>query len=116
MEVRNRGQYEIAGRELVVEGADIRVQVLTLDPGQSVPWHYHNDISDWFVGLEGKTIVETRAPRDRFELAPGERCNVGPLTAHSVHGGGEPCKFMIIQGVGSYDFNLVGGQAAHRPS
>ena len=39
MEVRTRGSYEIADRELVAEGTDLWVQVLTLAAGQCVPWH-----------------------------------------------------------------------------
>ena len=63
MQTRNRGDYTIAGHELVAEGADLRVQVLTLAAGQCVPWHYHTEISDSFVCLEGPMVVETRAPR-----------------------------------------------------
>ena len=40
MQNRNRGRYEIAGSEVVSEGADMRVSVLTLAAGQEVPWHY----------------------------------------------------------------------------
>jgi len=109
MEVRTRGSYELAGRELVAEGTDLRVQVLTLAEGQSVPWHYHNEITDSFVCLKGPMVVETRAPRHDYRLMPGERCAVPPKTAHYVHGqGGGPCKFLIIQGVGVYDFIPVG--------
>ena len=45
MQIHNRSDYAIAGRELVAEGADLRVQVLTLAAGQCVPWHYHSEIS-----------------------------------------------------------------------
>lgn len=110
MEVRTSAAYEIENREMVAEGADLRVQVLTLAAGQSVPWHYHTEITDSFVCLEGPMVVETRAPRATHLLAPGERCAVGPNTAHFVHGhNGGPCKFMIVQGVGTYDFMPVGG-------
>ena len=34
MQTRNRGDYTIAGCELVAEGADLRVQVLSLAAGQ----------------------------------------------------------------------------------
>jgi quercetin dioxygenase-like cupin family protein len=44
MEVRTRGNYEIADSDLVAEGMDLRVQELTLAAGQCVPWHYHSDI------------------------------------------------------------------------
>ncbi len=68
MQNRNRGSYEIAASEIVSEGADIRVSVLTLAAGQCVPWHYHNEISDSFVCLEGPMVVETRAPRHEYLL------------------------------------------------
>jgi quercetin dioxygenase-like cupin family protein len=110
MEIRSRGSYEVALREVVAEGADVRVQVLTLAAGQCVPWHYHSEVTDNFVCLEGPMVVETRAPRALYELAPGERCAVPPKTAHYVHGKqGGPCKFLIVQGVGAYDFMPVGG-------
>lgn len=110
MEVREGPAYDVAGREVVAEGADLRIQVLTLAAGQAVPWHYHTEISDNFVGLEGVVVVETRAPRATHLLAPGQRCSVGPKTAHTVHGrDGGPCRVMVIQGVGTYDFKPVGG-------
>jgi len=109
MQNRNRGSYEIAGSEVVSEGADMRVSVLTLAAGQCVPWHYHNEISDSFVCLEGPMVVETRAPRREYRLEPGQRCAVPPKTAHYVHGEEMgPCKFLIVQGVGIYDFVPVG--------
>ena len=44
----------------------MRVQILTLAHGQSIPWHYHSEITDYFVCLEGTLIVETKAPRVIF--------------------------------------------------
>ena len=110
METRSRGSYSIAGREVVAEGADLRVQVLTLAAGECVPWHYHSEVTDHMVCLEGPMVVETRAPRAVHRLGPGERCTVPAKTAHYVHGeNGGPCQFLIVQGVGVYDFNPVGG-------
>ena len=101
MQTRNCGDYTIAGHELVAEGADLRVQVLTLAAGQCVPWHYHTEISDSFVCLEEPMVVETRAPRHVYRLLPGERCAVPPKTAHYVHGEAEgACRFLIVQGRG----------------
>ena len=109
MQDRSRGSYEIAGREIVAEGADLRVSVLTLDAGQEVPWHYHNEVTDSFVCLEGPMVVQTRAPRNAYRLEPGQRCAVPAKTAHQVQGeNGGPCKFLIVQGVGVYDFCPVG--------
>lgn len=109
MENRNRGSYTIKGRETVAEGADLRVSILTLAVGECVPWHSHTEVADDFVCMEGPMVVETRAPRNTYVLQPGQRCTVPPKTAHYVHGlDGGPCKFLITQGVGVYDFIPVG--------
>ena len=105
MEVRNRGSYPLESRELVAEGKDLRVQVLTLSAGQCVPWHKHSEVTDSFVCLDGETVIETRLPNQVVALQPGQRFAVGPGVAHMVQGkNGGRCKFMIIQGVGVYDF------------
>ncbi len=102
--------YTIAGREAVAEADGLRVQILTLGAGECVPWHYHSEVTDIFVGLEGTTVVETRAPRARHLLPPGTHCTVPPMTAHEVTGqDGQPCRFTIVQGVGAHDFHLAGG-------
>jgi mannose-6-phosphate isomerase-like protein (cupin superfamily) len=109
MENRNRGSYTIKGRETVAEGADLRVSILTLDAGECVPWHSHTEVADDFVCMDGPMVVKTRAPRATYVLQPGQRCTVPPKTAHYVHGlDGGPCKFLITQGVGIYDFIPVG--------
>lgn len=101
--------YRISGRELVTEADGLRVQVLSLASGEEIPWHYHTIVSDIFVGVEGTTIVETRAPRSRQELGPGEHYVVPPKTAHRVSGGeGKGCRFTIVQGIGEHDFKTVG--------
>jgi quercetin dioxygenase-like cupin family protein len=111
MKETSRGfTLDIAGYEKVMEGADMRAVVLTLDAGQSVPWHYHSTITDSFVCLKGPMVVETRAPRAEYVLNAGERCEVPPMTAHYVHGRDHgPCQFLILQGAGDYDNVLVGG-------
>jgi len=109
MQIRNRGNYTIKAHETVQEGADLRVSILTLDKGERVPWHSHSEIADDFVCMEGPMVVETRAPRNRYVLQPGGRCSVPAKTAHTVHGLDDgPCKFLIVQGVGVYDYIAVG--------
>lgn len=101
--------YTISGRALVVERDGMRTQVMTLAAGECIPWHYHSVVSDSFVGLEGVTVVETRAPGTRHELGPGEHCTVAANTAHQVTGKDDgPCRFVLVQGVGAHDFHPVG--------
>jgi len=97
--------YEIEGRELIAESGGVRVQVLTLAAGQCVPWHCHSEVTDTMVCLEGRIEIETRAPRETFPLEPGGRCTVPPRRAHTVvntHAGRS--RFLIVQGVGRYDY------------
>ncbi|HEX7967769.1 MAG TPA: cupin domain-containing protein [Stellaceae bacterium] len=101
--------YIVEDHEIVAATPELRMVVLTLAAGQEVPWHWHSNVADNVICLEGPMVVETRAPRERFELRPGERCVVPARRAHRVSGkDGGRCKFAILQGVGSYDFNPVG--------
>ena len=52
MEVKPYKPVAIADRESVMEGADMRVSVLTLGPGGYIPRHYHSAITDSLVCLE----------------------------------------------------------------
>jgi len=109
MESKNQPSYEIAGHEILAETPELRMVVLTLAAGQEVPWHWHSNVIDNVICLEGPMVVETRAPRERFDLEAGERCAVPAKRAHRASGkDGGPCKFAILQGLGAYDFNPVG--------
>ena len=104
--------YSIADHDIVAEADGMRVQVMTIGAGEEVPWHYHTVVTDVFVGLEGTVVIETRAPRARHELEPGNHCVVPPMTAHRVYGkDGQGCRVTLVQGVGEHDFNPVGKAA-----
>lgn len=110
MTAGSEGAYAVEAREMVAETPDLRMVVLTLAPGQEVPWHWHSNVTDNMICLEGPLVVEMRAPRETIELRAGERCAVPPKRAHRVSGkNGGRCKFAILQGIGRYDFNPVGG-------
>jgi quercetin dioxygenase-like cupin family protein len=95
---------------MLAETPDLRVQILTLAAGECVPWHYHSEVADTFVCLEGPMVVITRNPDIEHELRPGEDYAVPARKAHKVMGkGGGACRFLIIQGVGTYDFLPVQG-------
>ncbi|HXP32322.1 MAG TPA: cupin domain-containing protein [Stellaceae bacterium] len=101
--------YVIEKHEILAETPDLRMIILTLAPGQEVPWHWHSTVTDTCICLEGTVTLETRAPRASFELSPGQMCSVPPKRAHRVGGkDGSRCKFAVVQGIGHYDYNPVG--------
>lgn len=101
--------YTITGQEIITETDELRVSILTLANDEKVPWHYHSNVADIFVCIEGTTIIDTRAPRAHHELAPGEHAVVPAKTAHEVTSkDNKGCRFTVVQGGGIYDFLPVG--------
>lgn len=50
-------------------------------------------------------LVETRSPAARHEVEAGQSATVTPPTIHHVSNPGKrACRFLLIQGVGKYDF------------
>ena len=102
--------YAVKDIEVVAAGSDLRARLYTLAPGEVIPWHYHSQVSDWYFCLGGTLRVETRAPRADERLSPGGRYEIPPKTAHRISNGsaGGDCRFLLLQGVGEYDFNKIG--------
>jgi len=98
------GLYEVKKRDTLVEAPGLRVRHFELTPDQGVPWHTHTEIDDTFVVLDGPLIVETRNPDARNKLATGDIFKVPAGQPHYVHGDDGPVRFIILQGVGTYDF------------
>jgi mannose-6-phosphate isomerase-like protein (cupin superfamily) len=101
--------YTIESVEVLAQTPELRMSVFTVGADQEIPWHWHTNVTDRYFGMEGVTVVETRAPAARLELTPGQTGLVPPKRAHRVAGkDGSRCKFALLQGVGTYDFNPVG--------
>src|SRR3954471_13828994 len=102
--------YTVKNIETIAEGSDMRARLYTLAPGDVIPWHYHTAVSDWYFCLLGFLRVEPRAPRGDERLSAGARYQIPPKTAHGISNGGDgDCQFLLLQGVGAYDFNKVPG-------
>lgn len=97
--------YKVRSIHVVARGADVLVREYMLDPGETIPWHRHSRVSDYYYGLEGTVVIETRAPAARHEVGPGGSAAVTPPTVHQVSNPTRaPCRFLLVQGVGAYDF------------
>jgi quercetin dioxygenase-like cupin family protein len=110
--VQDRG-YSVKSVEPVAIGNDVQARVFTLAPGEEIPWHFHSAVTDWYFVLEGALSIETRAPADSRLLTVGERYHIPPKTAHLIANRSDAdARFLLVQGVGVYDFLRVGGQSA----
>jgi mannose-6-phosphate isomerase-like protein (cupin superfamily) len=100
--------YSVKDAETVAAGKDVRVRLFTLAPGEVIPWHFHSAIADEFFVLDGELTVETRTPDDCRVLGVGERYRVNAQHPHQTSNrGAKDCRFLIVQGVGQYDFKKL---------
>jgi quercetin dioxygenase-like cupin family protein len=101
--------YTVRSVETIAESSEIRARLHTLGPDDVIPWHYHSDITDWYFCLSGVLRIERQTPPAEERLALGDRYTMPPNTAHRISNGGngEDCRFLLLQGVGVYDFNKI---------
>ena len=95
-------------REVLATAEGLRVQLVTLDKGQLVPWHRHTVVADTILAVVGSVVVELRASIALHQLEPGDRLTIPAGTVHMVHGrDGVPCRFLNLHSGGIYDFQLI---------
>ena len=101
--------YEVERRVRYAERPSFRISELQISPAQQVPWHFHNHIRDTFYVIEGYIRLSLREPDEEVRLGPGELYSVGPRRPHFVANGGESsATFLVLQGVGDYDYVPLG--------
>jgi len=92
--------------ETLIETEDVRVRVMNLPPGESTPLHHHTEVTDHMVGLEGLLKVKLKEPEEEIELKPGKLWIIPPDRTHQIVNSSstKSAKYLLIQGVGRYDF------------
>lgn len=94
--------------EVILETGNVRVRIMALDANEATDWHFHSEVIDRMLCLQGSIVVEYRDPQEAVELACGERCEVAVTRVHRVVNLlPETVKYVLVQGVGRYDFNVV---------
>jgi len=102
--------YVVKSVEPIAIGSDVQARLFILAPGETIPWHFHSAVTDSYFVLEGALSIETRAPADRQLLAVGGTYRIPPKTAHLIANRSDTdTRFLLVQGVGTYDFLRVGG-------
>jgi quercetin dioxygenase-like cupin family protein len=100
-----KGNYSVKNIEVVAKGVDVQARIFTLAPGEAIPWHRHSESTDHYFVLRGTLTINTRKPDDAHILEIGSRYKIMPWTAHLISNrGATDCLFLLVQGVGKYDF------------
>jgi quercetin dioxygenase-like cupin family protein len=97
--------YSVKNIEPVVVGTDVQARVFTLAPAEFIPWHRHSESTDHYFVLRGTLSISTRDPNDERMLEMGGRYKIAAGTRHHIANHTETdCVFLLLQGVGKYDF------------
>jgi quercetin dioxygenase-like cupin family protein len=88
------------------ERPGFRISEIRLSPTQRVPCHHHSNIQDTFYVLGGRIRISLQDPDEQVELGVGE--SWGPARSGRRHlvtnVGPDSASFLVLQGMGDYDF------------
>ena len=98
--------YEVERRARHAERPGFRISELQIAPTQNVPWHCHTNVQDTFYVLEGRLRIFLRDPDEEVGIEPGQTWGpVRPGSPHRVtNAGTASAAFLVLQGIGDYDF------------
>jgi mannose-6-phosphate isomerase-like protein (cupin superfamily) len=97
--------YEVERRARHAARPGFHISELQLSPTQTVPWHFHTNISDTFYVLEGRMRLFLQKPKQDVQLEPGESFVAVAGRPHLVTNAGEgSLTFLVLQGMGEYDY------------
>ncbi|MDB5488802.1 MAG: cupin protein [Reyranella sp.] len=97
--------YEVERRAYHLQRPGFRIAELQLSATQKVPWHFHSNISDTFYVVEGTMRLFLQKPKQEVILKPGGSFVAVAGRPHLVTNGGDASlTFLIMQGVGEYDY------------
>jgi mannose-6-phosphate isomerase-like protein (cupin superfamily) len=97
--------YEVERRSYYAARPGFRIAEMQISPTQGVPWHYHSEVQDTFYVISGKIRIATRDSDEEVCLGVGQTYAVRPGRPHRVTNAGDSSAvFLVLQGLGDYDF------------
>jgi len=94
--------------EIILKTNTVRVRIMSLEPREIADWHYHTEVTDDIFCLTGTIRVRMKEPEEENKLIPGERCQIKPGRIHQLENlTDEEATYLLVQGIGKYDFNVV---------
>ncbi|MBV8285574.1 MAG: cupin domain-containing protein, partial [Hyphomicrobiales bacterium] len=99
------GLYEVERRAYHAARPGFRIAELQISPTQKVPWHYHTNVHDTFYVVTGAIRIFLQGPKEEVRLMAGQTYSVPPKRPHLVTNAGDASAvFLVLQGIGEYDF------------
>lgn len=97
--------YSVERRAVLLERPEFKVTEFELAREQQIPWHCHTHVRDTFYVVDGVLRIFARDPKEEIRLEPGQTYTMRAQRPHLVTNGGDrTVTFVILQGIGAYDF------------
>ena len=95
--------------EVLAKTDQVRVRIMSLAPHEAADWHYHTEVTDNIFCLTGTIVVRQKEPDEETLLNPAQRCQIKPGRLHQLENVTDTeATYLLVQGVGKYDFNVAG--------
>ncbi len=92
----------------IIKTENVLVRIMKLAKDASTDWHYHTEVSDFFVCLNGVVMVESKNPDETVILHPGQLTEIKSPQVHRVKNiHDDISEYLLAQAVGTYDFIKV---------
>ncbi len=92
--------------ELIVDTPQVRVSEITLAADTDTPAHEQSEVEEIFYCLAGELTCEVKGEASAVLLS-GQKARCAAGRDHRLSNSGEsPCRFVLIHGVGRFDFVL----------
>lgn len=91
--------------EILLETENVLVRRMSLAPHEIAPLHFHTQVHEHVVCLNGKIAVKMK--NDNFEtvLLPGQSIYIPPARAHQIKNMIDSVsQYLLTQSGGTYDF------------
>ena len=91
-------------REDLICTNEVRVASISLDAGEVSPQHYHSQVIETIICLNGIIEVQYGDPGEQVLLQPGQRHDVMPKVKHKLLNVSDSQSVYLLIQTGEYDF------------
>jgi quercetin dioxygenase-like cupin family protein len=96
--------YQPQAVQLIVDTPDVRVAEITLAPHTDTPPHEHTEVEEICYCLEGELTCQNEGEAAAL-LRPGQKTTFPAGLDHQLKNNSEAsCRFLLIHGVGRFNF------------
>ena len=91
--------------ETLVKTPEVLVRLMDLTPGEIGKKHYHSQLFETVICVEGEIALYSDGNDEPILLLPGHQASVPSPVPHWLENRGiTPAKYVLAQSGGSYDF------------